>query len=448
MINLSEIETFKTFKEASSQLEDKELRFDVDNRLINTDSVFIAIVGAKYNPLSHLDRVVTSGCKYIVYDQADSDLVSAYEDKLCFILVSDIEEFIQEAATHVARLFRAKNGQIIAISGSNGKTTTKEMLTFLLTEVVGEQKVISTQKNNNNHLGVPFTLFQIRPETEFAVVELGSNHPGEIEHLCQILNPQYGITTNIGDTHLEFFGDKENVFKEESVLYKYCSEKFYINEDDDFLKKIKKTKKRIGFGYMADDYTFYNLEGGIQVTEVELYNTHITGKHNFYNLAVAFLIATQLIKNSKTALKEAAKKFRPTQNRSQWIKNKHQDIFLDAYNANPTSMKVAIEGFLDHIAPIGAKKNEICFILGDMNELGKDSEKLHRDIAKFVSEKEVDLVIFVGRFAQIYAENYQGNHKCFEKVDILLEQMQQDLLKYKYLFIKGSRSVALEKILN
>ena len=162
------------------------LNIKVDNRELDSQSLFVAIVGSRFNPLEHLEKVAESGCKYVMCERSQEELTKDFQNDINFIFVEDIVKSIQELGHKVAIQFKERGGQIIAISGSNGKTTTKEMLFHLLDQNFSDQ-VICTQKNNNNHLGVPFSLFRIREETKFAIIELGSNHPGEIETLCKII---------------------------------------------------------------------------------------------------------------------------------------------------------------------------------------------------------------------------------------------------------------------
>ncbi len=450
MLNLKDIPQFKSFVESDSKLISLELYLSPDNREVTIEHIFIAIVGERYNPLQYLDKLIQTGWKFVVYEKnEDNDqLIEEYGDSLIFISVSNIFDFIQEAGKHVAKTFKARGGTLLAISGSNGKTTTKEMLYHLLVNSEGKETVICTQKNNNNHIGVPFTLFQIKEETKFAIIELGSNHPGEIKVLCELLNPQYGVTTNIGDSHLEFFGTRENVLKEEGLLYSYTENGFFINQDDELLKKFNLREADITYGGHESDFKF-SFEGQkLLVNEVEFENKNITGKHNFINLGVAISIAHKLTKRPLVEFKDMSSTFEPTKNRSEWVEYKGLKVFLDAYNANPSSMQSAVDGFSDYLGSIGANNQEACLVLGDMNRLGPDSEKYHEELGAFLKSYSFAECFFVGKYAKSYKGGYDKKSTlCASAKDVtpLLNKMAHNV---KYLFIKGSRSLQLEQILD
>lgn len=451
MINLKELSLVSSFLTTTDRLMNVDLILATDNRLLTDENIFIAIVGERFNPLEHLDKVLETGCKFVVYEKniKSEKLIQKYIKDLVFIQVSSIETFIQEAGKLVASKFKSRGGVIIGISGSNGKTTTKEMLYHILDESEESKinHVICTQKNYNNHLGVPFTLFQIGENTKYAIVELGSNHPGEIKVLCEIIKPQFGITTNIGDTHLEFFGNRENVFKEESVLHNYVTKKFFVNLDDEFLSTLAGDKKYHSYGKNSKDTKLTFGNNNVSVSGQKITNMNITGEHNFYNLAVAFLIATEL-KPADENIKDYAESFKPTSNRSEWIDYKNQKIYLDAYNANPSSMKSSIDGFAQHLGSIGANQKDSCLILGDMNELGPDAARFHKETAQLLNDYSFGSVVFVGRHSSDYRSGFSSNCSEFDSSQALLESYEECVAKYKFVFIKGSRSLQLETILD
>jgi UDP-N-acetylmuramoyl-tripeptide--D-alanyl-D-alanine ligase len=449
MINLKELSLLKNFIGTTDRLMNVNLQLVTDNRLLTDNDIFIAIVGQKFNPLEHLDKVYESGCRFVIYEKNDANenLVQGHIKKLVFIQVKSIEDFIQEAGRVVAAKFKHRGGSIIAISGSNGKTTTKEMLFHILSKSVGDQKVICTQKNFNNHLGVPFTLFQINEETKYAIVELGSNHPGEIKVLCEILKPQYGVTTNIGDTHLEFFQNRENVFKEEGILHKYAGTKFFLNMDDELLSTIEPQENLHSYGITSDQERLGFEFNSVSINKVVVQNNNITGQHNFYNLAVAYIIAREVL-GDPSKIQEHAETFIPTKNRSEWLSVKNQDIYLDAYNANPSSMILAVKGFADHLGSIGAKQSESCLIIGDMNELGDDASRYHEELGESLNKFEFGKVIFVGHYASEYDKKFSGSSILLNTSVELKNTYNECVAKYKYVFIKGSRSLQLETILD
>lgn len=447
MINLKTLLGLPSYLESTDNLLSLELYLSVDNRKLNFDGIFVAIVGERYNSLEHLDKVFESGCRFVVYEKNEENdkLIKPWVKKLVFIAVNDILMFVQEAGFAVANIFKARGGKIIGISGSNGKTTTKEMLSHILKQATRDEDIISTQENNNNHLGVPFTLFQIRKETSIAIIELGSNHPGEIEHLCKMIRPQFGLTTNIGDTHLEFFGSRENVFKEEAKLYDYVTEKFFINNDDELLRTLPTSHLSVRYGKNATlDLDLANKK----LNEYSVENSFLVGKHNFLNLMLSVAVAGEVLKRELIELLSYAKSFAPTDNRSQWVSLNEQEIFLDAYNANPSSMKISLDGFLEHLDSIGAKAEDSCLILGDMNELGANGEKFHQDFGRQMQQLDAGEVIFIGKFAKAYAKGLDRSCKTYESSASCKQKIRSDMSKFKYVFIKGSRSLQLETILD
>lgn len=450
MINLKSLYGFNSFNESTDRLMNLDLKFCVDNRAVTENHVFIAIVGEKYNPLKNLNAIVKSGCRFVVYEKniESEKLIAEFLVDLVFIQVSSITKFIEEAGTAVANTFRSSGGKIIAISGSNGKTTTKEMLNFFLTNLATEDLVVSTQKNYNNNLGVPFTLFQIGPKTKFAIVELGSNHPGEIELLCNICKPQYGITTNIGDTHLEFFTNRENVFKEEAILNEYASELFLINSDDEYLKTLSKNKQFKDYGINGKDYKFSLAKKCIDINGTKFINTNITGSHNFINLGVAVVLIAEISGQKLDALSEITKSFMPTSNRSQWLDFNSKKVFLDAYNANPSSMIVAVSGFSNYLDEEGIDPAKSTLILGDMNELGENSKEFHIALGHELNQFKFGEVIFVGKFAEDSKSLYLGNASAYSSTEKLKENLNSHTAQSDYLMIKGSRSLQLETILD
>lgn len=450
MLNKAGLLKVKTNNDISAIKLERDLHIKVDNRSLDENSLFVAIVGERFNPLEHLEIVIQSKCRFVMCEETEASrkLVGIYENKLSFIFVSHINTAIAELGRAVADYFKERLGTIIAISGSNGKTTTKEMLYHIVKETHGEESVICTQKNNNNHLGVPFSLFQIDLKTKIAIIELGSNAPGEIEFLCEILNPQIGITTNIGDTHLEFFQNRENVFLEEAILHKYCTQSFFVNADDDLLKELQNKGKT--FGEKGEDFLFKFSYQSVWINGTEISNQNITGRHNFTNLAVAYSILSSLGLSDQKKLVEAAASFCPTSNRSQWIKYLGSDIYLDAYNANPSSMKVAVLGFKEFIENKGFKLSDCCLVVGDMNELGANGAELHAEVAKFISELLPGKIHFVGRFFEEFKMGItnQVSISGHKSITELKDTFKRDVAQHKFYFIKGSRSLQLEAILD
>lgn len=439
------------------------LAFCTDSRKYQAPSAFVAIPGAKVNPLDMIGPLLEAKCPVIFFQASfeNQEKVKCLEGKYPeteFIPVSDSVVFLQEISHHHIKEWENKNPRntIFAISGSNGKTTHKEMLSFILKEVL-PGKIVATEKNNNNHLGVPLTLLEVSEKTQFVVLELGSNHPGEIKVLCDIAGPKAGITTNIGATHLEFFGSEEKVFEEEGYLYHAVNEitsgkGFYlINQDDKFLNRLQPTIGSITYGEQPSamakiTYLTDGAEIAFQGQTLKATNPHITGQHNKLNLITCLFIAQHFYPEHREGLIEACKNFRPTKNRSEWIKFENKSVYLDAYNANPSSMKAALLGFKESVISQGYKVEDACIVLGDMNELGDSTAQYHEEVGQFVKELGFSHVYFVGRFSQYYTRgNPQGQMKA-SSAEFKSEYREDCLKKFPIHFIKGSRSLQLESL--
>lgn len=459
MINLENVSKCPSVK---AKIQNRgSLNFTTDTRKYAHPGAFVAIPGMKVNPLDLINDLLDKGCSLVFFQDDSTNTNKAQELKKKypateFVPVTDSVTFLQELTHHHIVEWQKKRpgNTVFAISGSNGKTTHKEMLSFILKEVI-PGKVVATEKNNNNHLGVPLTLLNVTDQTEIVVLELGSNHPGEIKVLCDIAQPNAGLTTNIGATHLEFFGTEEKVFEEEGFLFHAVNNIthgkgfFLINIDDPFLKSLHPSPGsiRYGEGKEAEAKVSF-LDNGAQIhykseTLIAL-NDHITGRHNKLNLITCLFIATHFFPDKKHALIEACKNFRPTKNRSEWIQFENKSVYLDAYNANPSSMKAALEGFKESVLAQGFSMNDACVVLGDMYELGDATPQYHQDIGEFVQKLGFKNVYFVGQFAAHYMKGYSAGHPKTSSADFKNEYRNECLKKFPIHFIKGSRGIKLE----
>jgi UDP-N-acetylmuramoyl-tripeptide--D-alanyl-D-alanine ligase len=463
MINLSltkKCQSVRTPLEHSGKLD-----FCTDTRKYHNPNAFVAIPGVKVNPLDIISDLLHQGCPLVFFqeDSTNIDKVNKLKQlypKTEFVPVSDSVIFLQEISHHHIKEWKTLNPRntIFAISGSNGKTTHKEMLANILKEVLPE-KVIATEKNNNNHLGVPLTLLGVSEKTEIVILELGSNHPGEIKVLCDISEPTAGLTTNIGATHLEFFETEEKVFEEEAYLFHAVKEIthgkgfFLINLDDSFLSRLTPTSGSITYGESSEAMArIAFLETGAEIHHLGqnliALNSHITGRHNKLNLITCLFIAVHFYPEHKQAFIEACKNFRPTKNRSEWIEFANRPIYLDAYNANPSSMKAALQGFKESVLEQGFKLSDACIVLGDMNELGDSTPQYHKEIGQYVKALGFPHVYFIGRFSAHYLEgNTQGLAKS-SSAEFKSEYQNDCLKKYGIHLIKGSRSLQLESLVD
>ncbi|MEI7723965.1 MAG: UDP-N-acetylmuramoyl-tripeptide--D-alanyl-D-alanine ligase [Bacteroidota bacterium] len=407
-----------------------------DSREVKPGSLFFALRGESFNGNEYASKALESGATFAIVDD-DQYAVN----KSC-ILVNNVLSTLQALAQHHRMQF---NIPLIAITGTNGKTTTKELIHGVLSE---KYNTLATKGNLNNHIGVPLTLLNLTRETEIAIIEMGANHPGEIEFLCNIAQPDFGIITNIGKAHLEGFGSYEGVIRTKTELYRFIREKkgvVFINQDDETLKEHSTGLKTISYGISPSDLMSKNLsadpyvkmdlqfkDGAILKIESKLY-----GRYNSGNILAAACIG-QHFNVSAESIKSAIEAYQPGNNRSQISKTKNNLLILDAYNANPSSMKAAIESFSASEFP------EKTVILGDMLELGNDSDKEHLQILNWIDQLQFKQVYLVGPvFTRL---NVQRNNICFQDSGLAKMWFQHHRIENATVMIKGSRGIRLEKI--
>ncbi len=404
-----------------------------DTRKITDNCLFFALKGPNFNGNKFAKEALTKGAAYVIIDEEDHRI-----SEQC-ILVDDVLQTLQKLSTFHRNYGNAK---VISITGSNGKTTTKELINMVLSK---KYRTIATKGNLNNHIGVPLTLLSITNTTEIAIVEMGANHQKEIAFLSSIAQPDFGYITNFGKAHLEGFGGVEGVIKGKSELYDYLianKKHVFLNADDPIqFQKLGSYTKKIGFS--QSDHKFYNIQFidanpfvALEVESIPI-ETQLIGKYNFTNCSAAILMG-KYFNVPMEAIKVAIESYQPKNNRSQIINKKGFEIILDAYNANPTSMKAALENF----AIMEAKNKTL--ILGDMFELGRDALKEHQSIADMIKNLSFNDVFFVG-------ENFFATKTSYEKFKSfhdLKEHLNQNRLKKGALLIKGSRGMALERVLD
>lgn len=446
----------------------KQVKIETDTRNFSSQSAFIAIKGEKHDPFVYTEAIL-SQVPIVVFEDNEKNRLLANDwakkfPSTVFISVKNSISYLQQLAhLHVREWYMVSaTNYLIAISGSNGKTTTKEMMAHVLTEVFGSTEVIATKKNNNNHIGVPLTIFDIDPQkTKIAVVEFGSNHPGEMKVLCDLACPNVGIVTNIGLTHMEFFNELEDVFIEEGLIYHAVMSEtkkngfFLINDDDDFISKFANQKSTKRFSIKNPDVDFfYNIEHQnaeliIKNTEFngqyKIVNSKVTGAHNFINLSNSVALSAMVYPNLIQKFVAAAASFTPTPNRSQWISYKQKDVFLDAYNANPSSMKAALTSFIEFTLSQGFKKSELLVVVGEMKELGVKSLDYHQEFARWLKTLELTNIIYIGDFRSQIEAACPGI-QVYENVQSAEAFFLEKLLQSKKIFIKASRSLQLERL--
>lgn len=399
---------------------------DTDTRNIRENTLFFALKGSNFNGNKFAIDALKKGASFAIIDEKE------YEIKDKTILVDNVLKTLQELAKHHRNQL---NIPIIGLTGSNGKTTTKELIKAVLQE---KYNTTATKGNLNNHIGVPLTLLSITPKTEIAIIEMGANHQKEIEFLSDITNPDYGYITNFGKAHLEGFGGVEGVIKGKSELYSNLiknNKTAFINPEDSI--QILKTKlcktvpldKKIQF---LEANPFVNLT--FQNVKIK---SNLIGKYNYNNIAIAITIGA-FFKVDNLKIKKAIENYVPKNNRSQIIEKGSNHIILDAYNANPSSMKVAIESF----AKLEQKSKTI--ILGDMFELGVDTEKEHQEIVNLTENFAFNTIYYVGE----HFYKTVTTHLKFKDFVSLKNHINKKPLENQSVLIKGSRGMQLERILD
>jgi len=407
-----------------------------DSRNVIPGSIFFALKGATFNGNLFADQAISEGASWAVVD----DPACAGNEKC--ILVPDGLKALQDLARYHRSRF---NIPVVGVTGSNGKTTTKELIHAVLSSAF---RVVSTQGNLNNHIGVPLTLLDIDDSTEIAVVEMGANHPGEIDALCHIADPGFGIITNIGKAHLEGFGGFEGVVQTKTELYRYLAKKnglLFVNGSDDLLCQLSEGLRQCTYGPAGSDASLDELTAGPEVgVTITLagsgklaIKTRIYGQYNVPNILAAACIGNYF-KVSPGNIRGALENYLPSNNRSQVRKTERNLLILDAYNANPGSMKAALEAFA------ATKHNNKTVILGDMLELGETSDQEHQAILDLITDLGFNRVYLVGpRFTRL---NDRRENTCFEDVALAKLWFTHQHPDNETILLKGSRGIRLEML--
>jgi UDP-N-acetylmuramoyl-tripeptide--D-alanyl-D-alanine ligase len=408
-----------------------------DSRNINKPCLFFALKGEHFNGNEYAISALGKGAAYAIVDEPRD----WNDDRI--IVVDDTLACLQQLAT-----FHRKNLglPIVAITGSNGKTTTKELVASVLKQ---KYRICFTRGNLNNHIGVPLTLLTFSHETEIGVVEMGANHPGEIDLLCRIAQPDYGLITNVGKAHLEGFGSFEGVIKTKSELYRYLEStggSVFINAGNHLLVNAAgKTLNLITYGTGEECWirgeeinsgNYLNLRAWFQ-SGILYFNTRLSGSYNLENVLAAIAIGRHF-NIDPLLIKEGIENYEPSNNRSQLMSAGSNKIIMDAYNANPTSMQASIDNFLSVNFP------QKLAILGDMLELGIYSNEEHQKIVDRLSEIPLISVILVGK--EFFATHRPERFKCFQNTAEAQEYLIGNKPSDTLILLKGSRGIGLEKI--
>jgi len=404
---------------------------NTDSRNITPNSIFFALKGANFNGNKYAESALEDGALYAVVDEKE------YCKAQNCILVDDVLTCLQKLANYHRKQLSAT---FIGITGTNGKTTTKELIASVLS---AKYKTAFTKGNLNNHIGVPLTLLSISADTEFAIIEMGANHLGEIAELCEICEPDYGIITNIGQAHLEGFGSFENIIETKTALYRWIKQNgkgIFINADDELLLSHTNSAVASYSSCKEDADTMVNvaeMNPFLKVSHKEDIQTQLFGEYNLYNIAASICIG-EYFSVPFPLLKDALENYSPQNNRSQITKTANNTLFIDAYNANPSSMAVAIKNF----GKLNLPSKQL--ILGEMFELGNDHKQKHIEIEELAYNEDFEKVILAGNWPQSIKS---------EKIIYLIDTnevksyLEEKELKAKNILLKGSRGMKLETLI-
>jgi UDP-N-acetylmuramoyl-tripeptide--D-alanyl-D-alanine ligase len=402
-----------------------------DSRTLQAGQLFFALSGPNYNGNQFTKKALEKGAIAVVADQD----ISITDNR-----VIRVENTLKSLQTLSTEHRKTLGTTIIALTGSNGKTTTKELIHSVLSTTFTS---VATQGNLNNHIGVPLTLLSLKEDTEIGVVEMGANHPGEIALLANITQPDAGLITNFGKAHLEGFGSLEGVVNAKSELYDYLRNTnglIFANADDPKIMAQLKGQDPITYGTATTARVPATLLKGentirIEVDQQEI-QTQLIGAYNGYNALAAYAIGRHFGVSPQNA-KRALESYISDNNRSQIIRKKDLHITLDAYNANPTSMRAALASF-------SKKEGKKIAILGQMNELGKHTEIEHKQLVDWIKASPIDDCYWVGSaFAPfVYSDKY------FSTVDQAMDYFSKTPIGQASLLVKGSRSFTLEKLVD
>lgn len=413
-------------------------KLTTDSRKIESGQLYFALKGPNFDGNSFAREALKQGARYAIVDD------KSFEGEQGMIVVDNVLQTLQALALHHRRVL---NIPLIAITGSNGKTTSKELIRDVLAM---KYKVACTKGNLNNHIGIPLTILDIKAYEDLSIVEMGANHQGEIAAYCSYTEPNIGVITNIGKAHLEGFGGIEGVLKGKTELYRYLennpNSKVFVNADDSALMGNSQNIQQIPYGthhylpiygeVVSTDNEFLTVQMWDE-DQIYIIRTQLTGEYNLSNVLLAYRIG-RYFEVDALKIVQALESYKPSNSRSQIIKKGTNTIILDAYNANPSSMEVA----LANLAKLPGKKTAI---LGAMKELGEDSVQEHKKILLYAKKLGIHNVIVVGE--EYGKESGLDNFLYFNSTALAKKWYQDQIFENETILIKGSRGMALEKLL-
>lgn len=405
-----------------------------DTRNLIQNSIFFALKGGNFNGNDFAETAIKNGCSYAIVDEGNFN-----SDKI--IQVENVLLTLQQLANFHRKQFDIP---VIGITGSNGKTTSKELIGAVLKT---KYEILITEGNLNNHLGVPLTLLKLKSNHQLAVIEMGANKPGDIKELAEIAEPTHAIITNIGAAHIEGFGSLQGVINTKTELYRFIASNqgfVFYNADDEILKNHLPNVQTANYGIHAGQVKgeiislnpFLNFKWHHENYQSPEINSQLVGNYNLYNFLAAISIGLNF-NVDKTAINSALKNYQPTNNRSQVQKTNSNTLIVDCYNANATSMKAAIENFAEMQ---GANKMAI---LGDMLELGPISKEVHQNIVDLLQSKNINAVLVGNEFS-----NTSTSFKKYNSVQELIAENSLSKIENHMILLKGSRGIKLETLIN
>lgn len=405
-----------------------------DTRKITPNSLFFALKGDNFNGNAFAKRSLEQGASFAIIDEEEFNEGEGY------ILVKDVLETLQALAQYHRNQLQIP---VVAVTGSNGKTTSKELIKTVLSK---KYEVAYTKGNLNNHIGVPLTLLEIKPTDQIALVEMGDNHPNEVSFLCQIAQPNFGFVTNVGKDHLEGFGSFEKNILAKKEVFDFLDQTngvVFLDESDELVAKmVSETQKCIRYGVKgSDSFIEYVSSDPLVVCRNEdntLVKTQLFGAFNFNNIKLAFCIG-KFFDVDQRLISEAISEYAPDNNRSQVVETNKNTLIMDAYNANPSSVEEALNSF----ATMETKLKK-WVVLGDMFELGRYSSLEHQNMAELAIAKDIDEVLLIGEnYAKI--EGVEGAHIFSAKEDAKM-YIKKIAPEGAIVLFKGSRSMRLETL--
>tara|TARA_B100000925_G_scaffold50257_1_gene32733 strand:+ start:831 stop:2204 length:1374 start_codon:yes stop_codon:yes gene_type:complete len=441
------------FTEFFSNQEDISLSFD--SRSIKHGDLFVALNGENFKAANFVEPAINSGASFAIVNKEDKELICSEVQKNCFF-VDDTTVFLKELATKSLNDWKKDSLTekiTVGITGSNGKTSTKELLLFLL-EKTTSKKIQGTIGNLNNQFGVPMTVFGLEAETEIVVFEIGTNNFGEIKYLSEIIKPDVSVVTSIGQSHLEAFGTEDAVFEEKiNIFYETMKNSsieqccFYSSEDK-YLKKFKDKDRSFIAGSMdstlkidrlEQDKVKFNYKDCVYSFSFDT----LVGRHHYINFLNCFGVLAEVFKVDPQSILDSAKTFVLGKNRGEWKKIDSFNIFLDCYNSNPSSLKASLDSFVFKNKEL---LSETLFVIGDMYELGEKSKRYHQDAGKYCKKLGVKNILFIGEQGDSFYEGFGERGVSFKTVDdIKLSSL--NFSNISTLYLKGSRGVGLENLI-